>query len=184
MIKKDKKGFTLIELLVVIAIIGLLSTLAVVALGNARQKARDAKRIADLKSIMTALELYNTDVGSYPNGGAAAVAYGLGKAVAPADCTTACLTISSTNGIAATAAGTTFMGVIPVDPSNPTPECTQTATVPCVASYRVPATVTTNYCISMWFEGDPDGTGPITVPAGGGPVHGGPNGIETGGCPI
>ncbi|PIW79613.1 MAG: pilus assembly protein, partial [Parcubacteria group bacterium CG_4_8_14_3_um_filter_48_16] len=57
----NKKGFTLIELLVVIAIIGLLSTLAVVALNNARLKARDAKRIADIKQIQTALELYYTE---------------------------------------------------------------------------------------------------------------------------
>ena len=54
---KNKKGFTLIELLVVIAIIALLSTIAVVSLGNARQKARDTKRIADIKQIQTALEL-------------------------------------------------------------------------------------------------------------------------------
>ena len=62
----NKKGFTLIELLVVIAIIGLLSTLAVVALGSARTKARNAKRVADLRQVATALELYFTDSNQYP----------------------------------------------------------------------------------------------------------------------
>ena len=46
---KTKKAFTLIELLVVIAIIGLLATLSVLALSNARIKSRDAKRLADVK---------------------------------------------------------------------------------------------------------------------------------------
>lgn len=64
--KNNKKGFTLIELLVVIAIIGLLSTLAVVALNNARQKSRDAKRVADVKQMQTALELYFNDQSAYP----------------------------------------------------------------------------------------------------------------------
>lgn len=59
-------GFTLIELLVVIAIIGLLSTLAVVALNNARLKSRDAKRVSDVKQIQTALELYYNDANAYP----------------------------------------------------------------------------------------------------------------------
>ncbi len=63
---KNKKAFTLIELLVVIAIIGILATLAVVALQQARKNARDAKRIADVKQIQTALELYYNQVGSYP----------------------------------------------------------------------------------------------------------------------
>jgi len=64
---KNKKGFTLIELLVVIAIIGLLSTLAVVALNSARQKSRDSKRVADIKQIQTALELFFADsVNGYP----------------------------------------------------------------------------------------------------------------------
>ena len=63
---KSKKGFTLIELLVVVAIIGLLATLSIVALNNARARARDARRVADIKQIQTALELYYNDLGSYP----------------------------------------------------------------------------------------------------------------------
>ena len=61
-----KKGFTLIELLVVVAIIGLLSTLSIVALNNARARSRDARRVADVKQIQTALELYYNDNNSYP----------------------------------------------------------------------------------------------------------------------
>jgi len=61
-----RKGFTLIELLVVIAIIGLLATLAVVALNNARARSRDSKRVADIKQMQTALELYYSDASGYP----------------------------------------------------------------------------------------------------------------------
>jgi len=60
-----KKAFTLVELLVVIAIIGLLATLSVLSLNNARAKARDAKRVADVKQMMTALELYFNDNQQY-----------------------------------------------------------------------------------------------------------------------
>ena len=63
---KSKKAFTLIELLVVIAIIGLLATLSVIALNNARAKSRDAKRVADMRQIQTALELYFNDNLAYP----------------------------------------------------------------------------------------------------------------------
>lgn len=62
----NKKGFTLIELLVVIAIIGLLSTLSILALNTARARARDAKRVSDVKQIQTALEMYYNDAGQYP----------------------------------------------------------------------------------------------------------------------
>ncbi len=64
--KKNKQGFTLIELLVVIAIIGLLSTLSIVALNQARARSRDARRIADIKQIQTAVEMYYNDLGAYP----------------------------------------------------------------------------------------------------------------------
>ena len=62
----QKKAFTLVELLVVIAIIGLLATLSVIALSNARAKSRDTKRVADVKQIQTALELFFNDEGRYP----------------------------------------------------------------------------------------------------------------------
>ena len=90
---KKQRGFTLIELLVVIAIIGLLSTLAIVALSNARQKSRDARRVSDIKQIQTALELNYNDANSYPASltfGTGAIAFG----------------------------GTTYMAIIP---NNPTP---------------------------------------------------------------
>lgn len=64
---KFKKAFTLIELLVVIAIIGILATLAVVALQQARSRARDSKRIADIKQAQTALELFFNEQGRYPS---------------------------------------------------------------------------------------------------------------------
>lgn len=74
----NKKGFTLIELVVVVAIIGLLSTLAVVALGSARTKARDSVRLSDLKQIQLALESFYRDQNSYPSiaGGATSLVLG------------------------------------------------------------------------------------------------------------
>lgn len=102
----NKKGFTLIELLVVIAIIGLLSTLAVVALGSARQKSRDAKRLSDIKQVQTALELYYTDNNAYPT---AATAVTLG------DGTHACL---NSSGFAASGCASAYMGLVPTDPQS------------------------------------------------------------------
>lgn len=61
-----RHAFTLVELLVVIAIIGLLSTVAVVALKQSNLNARNAKRKADLVQISKALELYYSDHGAYP----------------------------------------------------------------------------------------------------------------------
>jgi general secretion pathway protein G len=64
--KKREKGFTLIELLVVIAIIGILSSVVLASLNNARRKSRDARRLADLQQIKLAAELYFDQNRTYP----------------------------------------------------------------------------------------------------------------------
>lgn len=64
--ERSRRGFTLIELLVVIFIIGILASLVIVNVSEARKSGRDAKRIANLKSIQGALEMYNQKTGGYP----------------------------------------------------------------------------------------------------------------------
>lgn len=58
---KNNKGFTLVELLVVIAIIGILSTVAVINLNSAREKARSASVQAALSQITSAAILCHDD---------------------------------------------------------------------------------------------------------------------------
>lgn len=57
----------MIELLVVIAIIGILSSVVLASLNDARQKSRDAKRIADIRQLQLAMELYFDANGAYPD---------------------------------------------------------------------------------------------------------------------
>ncbi|MEK7647205.1 MAG: prepilin-type N-terminal cleavage/methylation domain-containing protein [Patescibacteria group bacterium] len=66
MFKNKKQGFTLIELLVVIAIIGILASVVLASLNSARKKGRDARRVADIKQVQLALELYFDANRSYP----------------------------------------------------------------------------------------------------------------------
>lgn len=65
---KNRKGFTLIELLVVIAIIGILASIVLVSLNSAREKARDVRRVSDIRQIALALEMYYDDTtpNTYP----------------------------------------------------------------------------------------------------------------------
>lgn len=61
-----KNAFTLIELLVVMTIISVILGLSTLAFQSSRQQARDTKRKADLEQIRSGLEIYRSDVGSYP----------------------------------------------------------------------------------------------------------------------
>lgn len=68
---RKSAGFTLIELLVVISIIGLLSSVVLASLTQARARSRDALRIQHLTQIRNAIALYQSDNnGAYPPLGA------------------------------------------------------------------------------------------------------------------
>jgi general secretion pathway protein G len=64
---KGRRGFTLIEVLLVLAIIGLMASVAIVALVPAGEGAKKKTSALLLKSVKTALSLYNNDIGHYPS---------------------------------------------------------------------------------------------------------------------
>ncbi len=136
----SSKGFTLIELLVVIAIIVLLSTLAVVALGSARKKANDAKRLGDMTQIRFALESYFTKRNAYPTSVGSGVVLGTGNAK--------CL---NGNGFVAAGCSDPLMAVIPHDPGS--------------ATYVYSSTDGKSYKILATLEADTDTlhSGPIVI---------------------
>ncbi|MEI7452153.1 MAG: FISUMP domain-containing protein [Candidatus Falkowbacteria bacterium] len=123
------RGFTLIELLVVIAIIGILATIAVVALQNARAKARDARRVADVKQMQTALELYFNDKQRYPTA---------------AEFTTGAIFSTSTQGT------TTYMAIIPTPPTPADGGC---STSSASAYVYIPSSDNASYAISYCTGG-------------------------------
>lgn len=64
-----KNGFTLIEVLVAVTIIAVLVSIGVVSYGSVNKRSRDAKRKGDVEQLRSALEMYRSDNGYYPNAG-------------------------------------------------------------------------------------------------------------------
>ena len=61
---KGKKGFTLIELVIVIAILGILAGLAIPRFLDATATARGARIVADMRTIDSAIVIYNAKTGA------------------------------------------------------------------------------------------------------------------------
>jgi len=62
----QKSGFTLIELLVVTTIMIVLTAIGLVSYTQVNQRARNAKRQADIETVRQSLVLYRSDIGAYP----------------------------------------------------------------------------------------------------------------------
>ncbi|MDZ4229845.1 MAG: type II secretion system protein [Candidatus Veblenbacteria bacterium] len=139
---KAHQGFTLIELLVVISIIGLLSTLAVVALNNARIRSRDAKRLSDMSAVSTGMQLYLDGTGAFSG----ACKSSTGAVLPNGTQLSACVGNGGTTGI-----DDFLPGIAQIKDPTGTSACANPATGLC--NYTLNALTATTFTINFYQEG-------------------------------
>lgn len=64
--KRGLHAFTLVELVVVVSLLAILSGVLVPRVTNHMKAARDARRLADMKTLRNAVEQFHSDRGDYP----------------------------------------------------------------------------------------------------------------------
>ncbi len=143
---RKNRGFTLIELLIVIAIFALIANVTMVSLNKAKRESRDAKRVANINQLRSALHLYSTENLSYPNdNNGNPIAIGTDNHVVLDD-------NGWSNGVSPTSP--IFMYSVPRDPSMVTSQsstlCTSSSSDVCDYSYTLNGN---DYIIYFYLEG-------------------------------
>ncbi len=64
--KHQKQAFTLVELIIVVTILAILATISFMSFQWYTSKTRDSKRVSELRNIEKWLQIYQTQVGKYP----------------------------------------------------------------------------------------------------------------------
>lgn len=65
-LKNRKRGLVFVEMMVVLALVGLLLTVVVTSIGEAKKQARDSLRLVHVQEVSKALALYNLKHNRFP----------------------------------------------------------------------------------------------------------------------